>query len=342
MIETLKRLALGLALLALAASVLLYTDRGSRKSARNNSRASGAAAKTVRVALVQHASIPALDEGINGILEALAARGYAEGGRLQIKRYNAEADIGTANAIAKEVTSGGYDLILSASTLSLQTIANANKFGARTRHVFGLVSDPYSAGVGIEATNHSIHPAYMTGYGSIQPVANIFRTARQMRPELKSVGLVWNSAEANSVAQTKIARAVCSDLGLTLAEANADNSTAALAFDDPRVAAETLSALRARPHIAAACIHYINFVVTGSIGDKGDPFPVWRPLRSDIVCINFGEAFLLTGLDVPGKDTGFPGTAGIERDCLSVRRPAALLIVQSHDFLCLRNLILAT
>jgi ABC-type uncharacterized transport system substrate-binding protein len=68
----------------------------------------------------------------------------------------------------------------------------------------------------------------MTGYGSIQPVANIFRTARQMRPELKSVGLVWNPTEANSAAQTKIARAVCAELGLTLAEANAENSTAAL------------------------------------------------------------------------------------------------------------------
>src|SRR5207247_8008600 len=110
----------------------------------------------------------------------------------------------------------------------LQTIANANKFGARTRHVFGLVSDPYSAGVGIEATNHSIHPPYMTGYGSIQPVSKIFRIARQMRPELKSVGLVWNPTEANSVAQTKLDRAVCEELGIALADANAVNSTAAL------------------------------------------------------------------------------------------------------------------
>jgi ABC-type uncharacterized transport system substrate-binding protein len=59
------------------------------------------------------------------------------------------------------------------------------------------------------------------------PVESIFRTARQMRPELKSVGLVWNPAEANSLAQTKIARKVCADLGITLVEANAENSTAA-------------------------------------------------------------------------------------------------------------------
>src|SRR5439155_25963233 len=158
-------------------------------------------------------NILASEEGINGAIKTSADLGYADSDLNENKRYNSESDLGTANAIAKEVTSGSYDLIVSASTLSLQTIANANKFGARTRHVFGLVSDPYSAGVGIEATNHSIHPAYMTGYGSIQPVANIFRTARQMRPELKSVGLVWNAAEANSVAQTKIARVVCADLG---------------------------------------------------------------------------------------------------------------------------------
>ena len=35
----------------------------------------------------------------------------------------------------------------------------------------------------------------------------------------------------------------------------ADNSTAALAFNDPRAATETLAALRARPHLATACIY---------------------------------------------------------------------------------------
>ena len=228
MLETIKRLALGLVLIALAAGVLLYTDRGSRNRAKRGAGGPGQAGKVFRVALVQHASLPVLEDGANGLLEALAARGYADGGRLQLRRYNAEADIGTANAIAKEVASGAYDFILSVSTVSLQTIANANKTGSRTPHVFGLVSDPYSAGVGIEATNHAIHPPYLTGYGSIQPIESLFRTAREMRPELKSVGLVWNPAEANSVAQTKIARKVCADLGLTLVEANAENSTSAL------------------------------------------------------------------------------------------------------------------
>jgi ABC-type uncharacterized transport system substrate-binding protein len=227
MLDTLKRLGLGLVLIALAAGVLLYTDRGSRNRAKRGTGGSTSAAKVFRVALVQHASLLVFDEGSSGLLEALAARGYADGGRIQLRRFNAEADIGTANAIAREVTTGDYDLIISLSTVSLQTIANANKVGSRTLHVFGLVTDPFSAGVGIEATNGAIHPPWLAGYGSLAPVESTFRIAHDMRPELKRVGLVWNPAEANSLAQTKIARKVCAAMGLTLVEANAENSTSA-------------------------------------------------------------------------------------------------------------------
>ena len=224
MLETAKRLALGIALIALAAGVLLYTDTGSRKHARKLSQG----AKVFRVALVQHSSLPMLEDGAQGVVDALAARGYTAGGRIQLKRYNAEGDLGTANTIAREVTGGGFDLIISVSTPSLQTIANANKVGTRTPHVFGLVTDPYGTGVGIAATNHMIHPPYLTGYGCMQPVESALRTARALRPELKFVGLVWNSAEANSVAQTRLARRFCEEIGLTLMEANADSSTAAI------------------------------------------------------------------------------------------------------------------
>lgn len=40
-----------------------------------------------------------------------------------------------------------------------------------------------------------------------------------------------------------------------LARIIADNSTAALSFNDPKVAQETLGSLRAKPHVASACIY---------------------------------------------------------------------------------------
>jgi ABC-type uncharacterized transport system substrate-binding protein len=223
MFESFKRLSLGIALIALASGILLYSDLRSRKGAQRRTHQS--AQKQFRVALVQHASQAALDEGNRGVLEALAARGYAEGDKLLLHRYNAEADLTTANSIAKDVVAGGNDLIITISTLSMQTVANANKFGSKTHHVFGLVSNPYASGVGINPTNHLDHPPYMTGYGTMPPVVEAFKMARQLRPELKTVGLVWNPTEANSVAQTLLARTICAELGITLFEANAENAT---------------------------------------------------------------------------------------------------------------------
>lgn len=218
----LKKLVLGLALIAASAAILLYSDLDSRQGgAERNS------AGPRRVAIVQQTSIPALDDGITGALAALKDRGYVDGGRMLLRRYNAQGDISTANAIAKEVTSGDFDLIFSFSTVSLQTIANANRFATPPRrHVFALVSDPYAVGVGVSAGNHLVHPPYMTGVGSLAPVEETFQLARQLRPSLKRVGLVWDPSEANSVVTTRLARAVCEKMGITLIEANAENSTA--------------------------------------------------------------------------------------------------------------------
>ena len=225
MFDSFKRLSLGIALIAVASGILLYSDLRNRNRSQQRPNPAAVAGKKSRVALVQHASQAVLDDGVRGVLEALAARGYADGGRLLLRRYNAEADLPTANSIAKDAVSAGYDLIITVSTVSMQTVANANKFGAHTPHVFGLVSDPYSAGVGINRTNHLDHPPYLAGYGSMQPIAQAFQMARQVRPELKTVGLVWNPTESNSQAQTRLARTVCAEMGITLLEANAENST---------------------------------------------------------------------------------------------------------------------
>lgn len=221
MLAALKKMALGLALIAASAAILLYSDIDSRHvqaHAKNH---------VVRVAIVQQISIPALDDGVTGALAALKERGYVDGGRMILRQYNAQGDISTGNAIAREVTSGDFDLIFSFSTVSLQTIANANRFATPPRkHVFALVSDPYAVGVGVSRDNHLQHPPYMTGVGSLAPVEDAFKVARQMNPRLKRVGLVWDPSEANSVVTTQLARQVCKSMGIALVEADAENSTA--------------------------------------------------------------------------------------------------------------------
>jgi putative tryptophan/tyrosine transport system substrate-binding protein len=219
----LKKVALGLTLIAGSGAVLLYSDLNSRShGARGSVREAG----PLRLAIVQQASVSALDDGVRGMLAALKERGYVDGGRMIVRRYNAQGDITTGNAIAKEVTSGDFDLIYSVSTVSLQTVANANRFATPPRrHVFAVVTDPYAVGVGVSRENHASHPPYMTGIGSEPPVEETFRLALEMRPSLKRVGLVWDPSESNSVVATELGRAACAKFGITLIEATAENPT---------------------------------------------------------------------------------------------------------------------
>ncbi|HMB74606.1 MAG TPA: ABC transporter substrate-binding protein [Gammaproteobacteria bacterium] len=222
LMQLFRGLALGLLLIALAAAVLLYSDLGSRDRQR---RVASLAAPLLRIAVVQHASIQAIDDGVRGLIDALANRGYAEGPRLELRRYNAAGDMATANTIAKDVVSEGFDLIASISTASLQTIANANAVASPPkRHVFGVSTDPYGAGVGVSRENHLDHPPYMTGIGSMAPIEDAFRLLATLRPDVARIGLVWNTNEANSVAATELAREIAADMGLELVEANAENS----------------------------------------------------------------------------------------------------------------------
>jgi len=219
MLETFRRLALGLLLIAGASALLLFSDLGSRTAAVRKVVRTG----PVRISLLQPASQAVLDDGARGMIDALAARGYEDGKSVALTKFNAEGDAASSAAIARQMTGSDADILLTVSTLSLQSVANANR-DTRKPHVFALVTDPAATGVGISAKNPLDHPAWMAGYGTMQPIEPAFQIARAMKPDLARVGVVWNAAEANSEAQIKLARKVCAGLGIELMESTIDTS----------------------------------------------------------------------------------------------------------------------
>jgi ABC-type uncharacterized transport system substrate-binding protein len=213
--QTLRHLALGLTLIAAASALLLFSDRGRRTDA--------ATGRQLRVAIVQHASTPVLDAGVSGLIQGLAEQGFRDGDAIAITTYNAQGDLAVGNTIARQVTSGEFDLVLTSSTPSMQAVANANRDG-RVKHVFTLVADPFSAGVGLDRNRPLQHPPHMVGHGSFLPVAESFAMAKEALPSLTTVGVAWNPAESNSLAFTEKARESCARLGLRLLEANVDST----------------------------------------------------------------------------------------------------------------------
>ena len=213
----LRHLGPGVSAILLASSLLLVSDLPHTKPATT-------AARQYKVAIVQMASQPILEDGAMGVLDGLREAGYAEGENLVVSRFNAEGDMATANAMAQEVTAGSYDLVVTLSTPSLQTVANANQ-KSRVPHVFGMVSDPTLSGVGVGPSPQE-HPPYMVGIGTLPPADKSIELARRVNPKLQRIGVVWNPAEVNSEIATKMARETCQRLQLELLEANAENTAA--------------------------------------------------------------------------------------------------------------------
>jgi ABC-type uncharacterized transport system substrate-binding protein len=215
-----RRLALGLGLIALASAILLVADRGHRTTA-----APAATPAMHHIAVLQHANTPVLDDSVRGTLDALAARGYRKGETLQVDSFNAQGDMAMGVTIAKQLASGGYDLVITSSTPSMQAVANTNRDG-KVRHLFTTVADPFESGVGLDRADPLKHPAYLIGQGSFPPVDKAFAVARQMLPSLKTIGVAWNPAESNSLVFVKKGRALAAQMGFDLIEANADNTAA--------------------------------------------------------------------------------------------------------------------
>ena len=213
--STLQRLSLGIGSILAASAILLLSDTNPRSSSRQPEH---------RVALFQMASQVIIEDGAAGVIEGLREAGFTENSNLRLSRFNAEGDLGTANAIAQSLVGGKYDLIVTLTTPALQTVANANK-AAKVPHVFGMVSDPTLSGVGI-GKQPLDHPAHLVGMGTLPPAAESLQLTRQLFPGLKRVGVVWNPGEINSEICTKVGREACRELKLELLEANAENTSA--------------------------------------------------------------------------------------------------------------------
>lgn len=227
MTDPYRRLGFSLLLLFAVAGLLLWSDRHSRQG-------QAPASAQIPVALLTHSSNPLLDETRRGVLDGLAAQGFRDGGKIALTTFNPEGDLPTGNLMAQKIAGGGYRLAVSISTVMLQALANANRDG-RVAQVFGAVTSPVAAGVGIKALDSLDKPRHLTGIATPQPVADIFKLAKRINPALKTVGVVWNPTEVNSEICTKLARQASAELGITLLEAPVEQAK------DVREAAESLA-----------------------------------------------------------------------------------------------------
>ena len=211
------KLAAPLALLALIAVVGALAGCGSSSSSSSSS-SSGAspAAKAYKIGITQIVTHPALDAAVAGFKEGLAEKGFTN---VTYDMQNAQGDMATASTIAQKFAGEGLDLILGVATPTTQAVVKAD---TTTPIVFTAVTDPVGAGI---VTDPAAPTGNVTGVSDMLPVQPHLDLIKQIVPNVKSVGVIYNAGESNSVYLIMAEKAAAAKMGIKIVDATASTSS---------------------------------------------------------------------------------------------------------------------
>lgn len=172
--------------------------------------------KSVAVtAIVEH---PALDAVRDGVKDGLKAAGFEEGKNLKWQYQSAQGNTGTAAQIARKFVGDKPDAIVAIATPSAQAVVAATK---SVPVVFTAVTDPVAAKL---VKNWEPSKNNVTGVSDLLALDKQIDLIKQVVPNAKRVGMVYNPGEANSVVVVKEMKDLLSKQGMTLVEASAPRS----------------------------------------------------------------------------------------------------------------------
>lgn len=177
-----------------------------------------ARAEDVTVAVTAIVEHPALDAARDGVKEALAAAGYKEGENLTFIYQSAQGNPATAAQIARQFAGDGPNVIVPISTPSAQAVVSSTR---DIPVVFTAVSDP----LGAQLVKDMDKPGgNVTGLSDMSPVAEHLALIKEILPNAKTIGYLYNSGEANSVSLLAVLKAEAEKAGLTVVESAATKS----------------------------------------------------------------------------------------------------------------------
>jgi len=199
-------------ILSAALGITLLTGCGQPAGAQQ----SGEPSYTIGV--INYVEHPALEAAFNGFVDALSARGFVDGDNINISYENAQADMSTLSTIADRLVSRNPDLVLSITTLATQTIAGKTD----TIPILGTAVTSYIV-AGVIDSNEA-PGGNVSGTSDMNPVGAQIGLIAELVSGVQTIGLIYNSSEANSVLQVGIAKDAIEALGLQWHETTVTNS----------------------------------------------------------------------------------------------------------------------
>jgi ABC-type uncharacterized transport system substrate-binding protein len=221
--ETIRKLMLGLVLIAAASAALVGSDLAQRHGAGKEQAAPTAGgpdpARLRSLAWVTYSLTPPVEECQTGMRDELAKLGWVEGTTIRTLVRDAQLDVGTLNTMAAAIADQPPEIVCTFTTVALQAVMRRNE---RTPIVFSLVADPVLAGAGTSDTDHR---ANVTGISTRADFERMAEVIAQVMPRAKVIGTIYCPGEINSVFSRGEFEKALAARGVRLEAAAADRAT---------------------------------------------------------------------------------------------------------------------
>ncbi len=174
--------------------------------------------KSFNISIIQTVEHPALNATRDGLLDEFKKLGYQD---LQVDYQSAQGNTALAAQIGQKFASSHPDVIVAIGTTAAQAVMSATK-GMKIPIVFSSVTDPISAKL---VKDLEVPEGFVTGVSNFIPVEPEFELFKRLHPNLKTLGVVYNPGEANSVELLKVMEEVAKNQGISIVAASASKTS---------------------------------------------------------------------------------------------------------------------
>lgn len=184
------------------------TSTASASSEASAEAATAAEGQSYTVGICQLVQHDALDAATQGFKDALTEK---LGDSVQFEEQNASGDTANCSTIINGFVSSDVDLILANATAPLQAAAQATS----DIPVLGTSVTDYATALDISDWSGTVG-GNVSGTSDLAPLDQQAAMIQELFPDAKAVGLLYCSAEANSVYQCDVIEGYLTDAGYTV------------------------------------------------------------------------------------------------------------------------------
>lgn len=191
MVQTFRKIALGIAVVAAASAILLLSDLQHRERTARRLQTNK---RVWKIYFVQYNDVIDVKDAERGVLEGLRESGLVNGQDFEVQILNAQGDMATVSALIDAAVTGGADLLITFSTPTLQA---ALRRAQNVPVVYNYVANGLKAGAGKSNTDHAPN---VTGVSLLPANDEALTLIRTNFPSIRKIGSLYCPAETNMVA----------------------------------------------------------------------------------------------------------------------------------------------